>query len=146
VREGGGVRIWSKSGGAVQKTRYQTSVDSEDDWELVVLNLVRRPSGIAEDCAPWGGSGTEPGLGRERYLYYARDTVPGQATGWTKNRSLLLWHTSDTKHLPLDIGGNRPAIAALLSGHSSRSTNSDDRYLASKMEKHVLSNVGCRIK
>ena len=36
-------------------TRYQTRVDSEDDWEWVVLNLVRRPSGIAEDYALRGG-------------------------------------------------------------------------------------------
>ena len=55
---------------------YQTRVDSEDDWELVVLNLVRRPSGIAEDYAIRGGSRTGPGLGREGYLY-ARGIVPG---------------------------------------------------------------------
>ena len=44
---------------------YQTRVESDDDWELLVLNLVRRPSGIVEDCVlfvekgeghtTWGG-------------------------------------------------------------------------------------------
>jgi hypothetical protein len=37
----------------MKEKRYQTRDDSEDDWELVVLNLVRRPSGIVK----WEGGG-----------------------------------------------------------------------------------------
>jgi hypothetical protein len=44
-----GVRIWSHGSTAAKVVRYQTRVDSDDDWELVVLNLVRRPSAIAEN-------------------------------------------------------------------------------------------------
>jgi len=36
----------------------QTRVDSDDDWELVVLNLLRRPSGIMEN---YGVQGEEEG-------------------------------------------------------------------------------------
>lgn len=43
--------------------RYQTRVDSDDDWESVVLNLVRRPRGIARE----GGGQSESE--RASYLY-----------------------------------------------------------------------------
>ena len=53
------VRIWSDSNDATRVMMYQTRVESDDDWELLVLNLVRRPSGIVEDCALRGGEGGE---------------------------------------------------------------------------------------
>ena len=56
---------------------YQTRVESDDDWELLVLNLVRRPSGIVEDCALRGGEGGGThDVGREDYLY-TREHVMG---------------------------------------------------------------------
>lgn len=43
--------------GTMKEKRYQTRDDSEDDWELVVLNLVRRPSGIVKWEEGGGGGG-----------------------------------------------------------------------------------------
>ena len=43
------VKIWTHRDATARIEKYQTRVDSDDDWELVVLNLLRRPSGIAEN-------------------------------------------------------------------------------------------------
>jgi len=59
--------------------RYQTRLESEDDWELVVLNLVRRPSGIVEVYAlsGMGVEGRERERERERVIYTLRKHVIG---------------------------------------------------------------------
>ena len=41
------LEYWFHGGVTADIVRYQTRVDSDDDWEFEVLNLVRRPSCIA---------------------------------------------------------------------------------------------------
>lgn len=55
--------LWPRGDDVTEIMRYQTRVDSDDDWESVVLNLVRRPSGIA------GEGGGQNESERANYLY-----------------------------------------------------------------------------
>jgi len=58
--------------------RYQTRVDSDDDWESVVLNLVRRPSGIAWEYVREGRVERDPARG-ERVIYTLENMLSGYA-------------------------------------------------------------------
>ena len=84
--------LWPRGDDVTEIMRYQTRVDSDDDWESVVLNLVRRPSGIAREG---GGQSESPVKERELFIYprtccWAKPSLTRPVRG--KICSPLLWH------------------------------------------------------
>ena len=121
--------------------RYQTRVDSDDDWESVVLNLVRRPSGIAWEYVKEGEGRTKARLG-EKVIYTPEDMLLAKPSLTRLSGERSVPRCSGTCMTPsvcrsaLNVGGNSPPkrrydLFVLTQ------TNSDATYLASKQDRKI---------
>ena len=116
--------------------RYQTRVDSDDDWESVVLNLVRRPSGIAWEYSMSGRGGYNEALLGEGVLfihstcYWAK---PSLTRPVPRCSGTCLTPSICRPALNIDGGNSPPERRYDL--FVLTQTNSDMTYLASKQDE-----------
>lgn len=94
------VKIWTHRDATARIEKYQTRVDSDDDWELVVLNLLRRPSGIAENYGVQRRSegGSESRHGERGLFIYMPQKLDPSCRGTS--------HSASICRQALDVGGN----------------------------------------